>query len=309
MTTSDAIDFGRRFDDLLAVGRRAVEAERYEDALGAFEEAERLAEAASDRAAADRAFANHCGVLISKARTGGLPAARLQRLREILMAGEDPVSCFLAAYNLARAFEFTKENRKGAFYARIALDRSRKASSREWLASSSNQLGNLLLADSRFEAACEQYEDALALVPANGESTTRQAAIHLNLGYAYVVLGRLREGFGLLFHSLRTLRAMGNRSLQVIAHLRLSFAHLEVERPRYALKHALRALALAEEVGEQDSTKHALFLLGESAQLAGDRETAREQFQRLQERYFPDKPGLAELLLTLDVRRMINFKA
>lgn len=105
------------------------------------------------------------------------------------------------------------------------------------------------------------------------------------------------------------LRGLGVRREQVTPHLDLCFALLEIGRFRHAVRHGTRALALAEEAGEPDSVKQALFLLGEAThQVAGAHE-AREYFQRLQERYFPEASYLTDILLTVDVRKLINLKA
>lgn len=304
MTTPDSFD--PRFHALVKEGRAHLEAERLEQALCAFEEAEALAKELGDRRAADRAYANRCAVLIAVDR--GLAPESLQRLREILMAGDDAVTSWLAAYNVARAYEFMKEHRKGLFYARIALDRARVLEASDWVASSRNQIGNFLLAESRFDAACTEYEEALALLPSN-QGSVRQAALFDNLGYTYVITGRIREGLTLLYRSLRRLRAMGQHRETILPHLSLCYALIETGRYRHALRHGAQALALAEEAGEEDSTKHALFLLGESAQQAGDPAMARQLFERLQERYFPQASYLPDVLLTVDVRKLINLKA
>lgn len=297
--------FDERFEALLERGRTEYAEDRLGDSLRTFEEAERFAERAGDPRSVDRAFANRCSVLMMVER--GLPAEMLQRLREILVAGHEAVNVRLAAYNIARAYEFQKEFRKGLFYARIALDRSRLLDSADWLASSHNQIGNLLLAESHFEAGCHEYEVALDLLPT--EPSRRKALIFTNLGYALVVLGRPQEGLSYLYRSLRMLRGLGAHREQIIPHLDLSFALLEVGRYRYALAHGARALALAEEADEQDSIKHALFLLGETAQQAGDPKQARAIFERLQDRYFPGATYLPEVLLAVDVRKLINLKA
>lgn len=295
-----------RFDALIEEGRALLAADRLPESLRVLEEAERLAEGSGDRRAADRAYANRCAVMIAIDR--GLSAESLHRLREILMAGDDAVTAWLAAYNIARAYEFAKEHRKGLFYARIALDRARLLASADWVASSRNQIGNFLLAESRFEQACEEYEEALTLLPGD-QVSVRKAAIFDNLGYAYVVLGRVGEGLALLYRSLRRLRALGTRRETILPHLSLCFALIEVGSYRHALKHGAAALALAEEAEERDSIKHALFLLGEAAQQGGDPELARRSFERLQERYFPGASYLTEVLLTVDVRKLINLKA
>lgn len=299
--------YGVRFEALLEKGRHAFEADHLEDSLELFAQAEELARSHGDTRGTDRAFVNTCAVLVTVRRADGLPAETFHRMREILMAGDDAVNSRLAAYNIARAYEFQKEYRKGLFYARIALDRSQVLESADWLASSHNQIGNLLLAESRFEAACSEYEVALDLLPP--EPSRRQALILTNLGYGRVVLDRQRDGLSLLYRSLRMLRSLGARREQIFPHLDLCFALLEAGRYRHALRHGAQALALAEEAGEQDSVKHALFLVGEAAHQAGDPAEARACFERLQERYFPEASYLPDILLTVDVRKLINLKA
>lgn len=305
MTTVDQHD---RFERLLEEGRRHLAAERLDEALRTYERAERLAQERGDGRAADLAFVNRCAVLIPMTRVQGLPGEVMNRLREILMAGRDDVNCRLAAYNIARTFEFTKEHRKGLFYARIALDRSQMLGVADWIASSHNQIGNFLLAESRFEEARKEYEAALALL-AGDEASVRLAAIHDNLGYAQVVLGSVSEGLRLLYGSVRTLLRLEARRERILPHLSLSFALLEIGRFRHALQHGLKALRLAEAAGEEDSIKHALFLIGEAAHQSGDPDAARRYFARLQERYFPDAGYLPDVLLTVDVRQLINLKA
>lgn len=305
-TMTEQPRFGERFEALMAEGANHLAAERYGDAQRAYLQAEQAAQRLGNSRAEDRAFVSRWAVQMVIER--GLPPEPMQRMREIVMAGKDLVNSRLAAYNIARAYEFVKELRKGLFYAQIALDRSRLVDSPEWLASSHNQIGNFLLAQSRFEDAREEYEAALALV-AEDEDSVRKAAILDNLGYTYVMLGRVREGVTLLYRSLRRLGALGTRREKVLPHLSLCFALLELGRHKLALRNGAKALALAEEAGEEDSVRQALFLLGEAAQGAGDAQGAREHFQRLQERYFSDSPHLTELLLAVDVRKLINLKA
>jgi|CXWL01.1.fsa_nt_gi tetratricopeptide (TPR) repeat protein len=305
--TASASAFRDRFEALLSNGRHDFEADRLDSSLQIFEEAQRLAKTEGDHVAQDRAFVNICAVRMTLLRLDGLSGEMFNRLREILLAGEDEVNCRLAAYNLARAYEFKKEIRKGLFYARIARDRSRELGHEDWLASSLNQLANLLLAESRFDDACADYREALALMPT--APARRRALVEDNLGYAYVMLGRNEEGLGLLYGALRTLRRLGARRDSMVPHLDLAFTLLEIGRYRLAARHAAQALALAEELGEQDSIKNALFLLGEAANLAGDSDTALDLFSRLEQRYFPGATHLAECLLTVNVRKLINLRA
>lgn len=298
----------RRLDELFDAGRSKVDGECLHEALSIFEDAESLAQQAGDQGAADRAWLNRCAVLIAMQRVEDLSLKVFHRMRQLLMAGDDPVGCWLAAYNMAQAYELKKEYRKGTFYARIALDRARLLDSGEQLASSFNQLALLLLGRSHFDEAREAFQAALDLLP-NREISVRRAAILDNLGYACVVLGDRREGLRHLVSSLRSLRRLGRRREQIFPHLRLCFAHLEVGRARHAQRHGLRALELAEEFGEPISIQYALFLLGEAAQRVGDAVGAREHFERLHRQYFPDNPKLADLLLAVDVRHLVNLKA
>ena len=50
--------------------------------------------------------------------------SELPRLREILVRNVDPVNCRIAAYNIARHYELTKNYKKSLFYARITLGRA-----------------------------------------------------------------------------------------------------------------------------------------------------------------------------------------
>ncbi len=296
--------FDERFEALMERGRVERLAERFAEAAAVFAEAEGLAEHLEDYRAADRACVNRCTVLLDFNRE--LSGDLFDRLRAMLMASADGVNCRMAAYNLARAYECAKQYRKCLFYARIALDRSRVLGSADWIASSHNQIGNCLLAESRFQDARAEYELALKLLP-DGPSA-RKALILTNLGYALVILGA-GNGASLIYESLRMLRRLHARHDQLFPHLDLSYALLERGAYRYALAHSAKALALAEEAGYEEPIRQALYLLGEAAQQAGDSRGAREYFHRLQERYFPGSPHLTGLLLAVDVLKLVNLKA
>lgn len=296
------------FEQLLEQGRIELSEERLEQALSTFAEAERLAESEGSSTAADRAWLNQCAVLIGMQRVDDLNASVLQRMRSILTAAADPLTSWLAAYDISQIYELKKDYRKGLFYAKITVNRAKLLGRADRIASSYNQLGNLLLAQSCFDEAHEALEQAREQLPADG-GPVRRSSILGNLGYIEVVQGNHRRGFELLHSSLRILRRAGRRREQAFAHLDLCFAHLEVGRLRHALRHGVRALALAEEHQESVSIQYALFFLGETAQLLGDSETARRHFVHLQEKYFPENPQLPDLLLTVGVRGLVNLKA
>jgi tetratricopeptide (TPR) repeat protein len=231
----------------------------------------------------------------------------LPSLREILVRNAEPSNCWVAAYNIARVYELTRNYKKALFYARLARDRAETLGRVEWRASSHNMIGNLLLAESFVEEATHEYEKALTLVPE--EMTLRRARIHDNVGYCRVLQGRCREGLALLYSSLRALRRRRAEHYLISTHLDLCFAHLEIKRLRYARRHGEAALALATRQGDDDAVKNALYLLGQTATLAGDEVRAHAFFRRLQRDYYPDNPHVADFLMSVDVRQMINLRA
>jgi tetratricopeptide (TPR) repeat protein len=291
------------FEELRHQGQQAVEAGRLEEAAALFDQALASAREEGDQRLIDLGVCNRAAALIDLGRG----ADELPRLREILLRNTEPVSCRIAAYNIARHYELTKNYKKALFYARIAHDRSVVLGRRDWIASSHNLIGNTLLAESFLKEACEQYEQALSLIPE--EPSAARARILDNLGYCRVLQGRHREGFPLLYESLSLLRRFQAERYEISTRLDLCFAHLETGRYRHAWRHGAAALALAERMDEPDSVKNALYLLGEVANLQGDLPTARGYFSRLQQDFYPDAGYLPGFLLAVDVRKLINLHA
>jgi tetratricopeptide (TPR) repeat protein len=286
-----------------ASGIAALEAGRLEEARASFAAALAAARALGDAELVDRAFCNEAAVAISL----GDVEAPVAPLRDVLMRNQSPSNCFLAAYNIARAYELRKDHKKGLFYARIARDRAETLAHREWLASAWNQIANFLLGDSFFEEAAATYRRAVALLP--GIESSRQLVYLANLAYCDLLLGRLRSGVSMLYDCLRTARRRGWRRGEMIAHVDLCYAHLELGRVRDAERHGRRGLALAEAGGEPDWVKNALYLLGEVAVVGGAMHEGRSRFEQLQRRFYPEQPFLSDFLVTVDVRRLVNLRA
>lgn len=294
------------FEELRLRGFQAVEAGRLEEAEQLYEQALAWARQYGDPNLVDLALCNRAAAAIDLGRG----ERELPRLREILMRNADPVNCRIAAYNIARYYDLNKQFKKALFYAQIARDRSEHLGRQEWLASSHNQIGNLLLAESFFEKACWEFEQALSLSPANaGDAEVRRAMIKDNLGYCYSVQGRHQEAFRLLFESYRSLRRVCAIRYSVLPQMALCFAYLEVGRPARALRWGRKALEAAEETGYSEAVKNLLYLLGEAANLTGDLELARNYFSRLQRSYYPEAGYLPEFLLAIDVRKLVNLRA
>jgi tetratricopeptide (TPR) repeat protein len=302
---TEAMNEGPRsvFEELKSRGAQAVEAGRLEDAKSLFEEALAWAREHGDPRQIDLAVCNRAAAAIEL----GCGESELPRLREILVRNANPVSCRIAAYNIARYYELIKSFKKALFYARIARERSEHLGRRDWLASSHNLIGNTLLAESFVEQACEEYEKALEFMPA--EPGAARARILDNLGYCRVLQGRHAEGYTLLYESLRLLRHFQAERYEISTRLDLCFAHLETGRYRHAWNQGQAALELAERMGETDSIKNALYLLGEVENLRGYLDKARTYFTRLQRDFFPDASYLPGFLLAVDVRKLVNLHA
>lgn len=316
------------YQQLVLLGNRAAQEGRLDEARLQFERALEQAAAAGEDEKKDRAFCNLAAIEI-ELRT---PFDRLiPRLRDILVRNGGAENCRLASYHLARIYEIRKEYRKALFYARIASTRAEQLNRRDWMASSRNQIGNALLAESRFDEATPVFEEALDILtelqaqkapPSSRDRTAPPQAPYLpsgtddmlralildNLGYCWMIQGRLRSGFGAAFAALRLLRRHGARWWEAAPHLTLCFGYLEMERLRPAIRHGLRALALAEEVGDEEALKNGYFLLGEIYNSAGDSETAYRYFAKLQRRFYPDQEYIPDFLLAVDVRQLVNLK-
>lgn len=298
-----AADPAQEYQRFRDAGAHAVEGGRYEEALELFESALGLARQMGDPVLADRAYCNCATVVIFLRRVDG----EIQGLRTILTRNQDTENSRLAAHHIAQYFEIQKSFKKALFYARVALDRSELLERRDWIASSHNRIGNILMAESYFDEACAEYEKALTL--SDAMAPVWRARILDNVGYCRVLQKRYHEGFSLLYESLRTLRRFDAQRFLISTHLDLCLAHLEVGRLADARRNGEAALVRAEHFGDTDATKNCLYLLGQTASLAkGGERAARLYFAKLQH-YFPDAPFLTDFLLSIDVRKMINLKA
>lgn len=295
------------FDDLQTRGQAAFEAGQLEESIALLQRAYHWAEEHGDSRQADLAFCNLTSARISRGERDLLEPALANRLRAILVSNSDLANCWLAAYNLARAFEYRKDNKKGLFYARIALDRAEAIGRDQWLGVSHNQIGNFLLAESYFEEATNQYRRALELLPDTAEN--HRCLGTLNLGYCQVVRGIVPEGIRLLYQSLRALRRSRDLANLAMNHADLCYALLDLGRLNLAVRHGSAALRLAEECDARDQIKNALYLLGVVAHEAGDAKSERAYFTQLRERFYPSTPFVTDFLLNVDVRKMINLRA
>ncbi len=293
----------RSFEELRDCGRQAAESGRLEEALSLFDAALEVARAEGSEPLIDLAYCNRSAVLITLGRQGEVQS----RLRQILVKNRDTENCLLAAYNLSRVHGRDKQTKKALFYARIARDRALALGIDDWLVASYMQLANCLVDDSYFDQAAKDYRRALALQ--TDEPSVPRAMVLANLGYCLMMLGDLKQGFTLAFRALRWFRRFGAQVYEVWPRVDLCYAYLESGRTTRARQHGLRALELAQSIGDPVVTKMSLFLLGETAKAAGDEGAAYEYFSRLQTEFYPDSPEIAGLMVTVGMRQIVNLRA
>jgi hypothetical protein len=101
----------------------------------------------------------------------------------------------------------------------------------------------------------------------------------------------------------------GWKHLIMAAHVDLCFAYAEMGRTLLAARHGRIGLQMAEAAGAADWIKNALYLLGEVAMLAGASQDGRARFRELQERFYPHQAYLADFLINVDVRNLVNLRA
>jgi tetratricopeptide (TPR) repeat protein len=288
------------YEALRAQGLEALGGTRFQEAFEHFDQAHQWAQQHGDALLRDQAFCSRSAVFIEL-----FPEEEpLPELRRILMRNRDPWSCRLAAYTIARVYDMKQSYKKGLFYARIARDLSYQLDLDEWIASSHNQMGNLLLAESFFDEARAEYKKGLQFLQSS--ESVQYAYILENIGYCHAIEGDLDRSFPLLFESLRSLRRQSIRSGQAYPHLSLCYAYMEVGKYESALRHGLRALALNH---NRQTHKNALYLLGQAANLMGDLEQAHDFLWRLHQDHYPDSPQIVDFLMQVDVRPFINLKA
>ena len=306
-----AVEVTEDFETLRDRGRELGNRGSYAEAAAVYCQAAQVAAAAGEGDHADEAL---CGWATAETELGN-GAKVMPELRQVLLGSAVDYNCWLASYTLARAHELEGQIKKALFYARLSLQHSGYIDRPGSTAGSHNLLGNLLLAEGREADAAAEYRKALC--ESKDAPSTWVAGVEGNLGYCIVAgtsgqglrRARVREGLRLLYRSLRTFRQAQADLDAAISHLDVCFAHLELKRPRTAKRHGERALALAEAHGDSDTVKNCLYLLGQTAMLEGESARAQQYFGELERRFYPGRAGLANVLMSLDLRQVVNLRA
>jgi tetratricopeptide (TPR) repeat protein len=171
-----------------------------------------------------------------------------------------------------------------------------------------NQLANALVGESHLSKAAQQYQEALVLMGSRFDGVSIPPKI--SCAYCLIVLGQVHAGMGQLFACLRHLkRSDALPIMQAWAHLFLCCGYQELGRTRRAWLHGMRARELAEETGDYDAIKSALFMLGEVERCGGDSESAYAWFREMQQRFYPENPEMPVLMAHVGMTRVVNLRA
>ncbi|HEY3568513.1 MAG TPA: hypothetical protein VGP73_11320, partial [Thermoanaerobaculia bacterium] len=102
------------FEELRSLGEKAVRSGQLDAAQSYFDQALAWAREHGEQPQIDLGLCNRAAVVIESGHGDG----EVPHLREILVRNIDPFICQLAAYNISRHYELTKNYKKSLFYAR-----------------------------------------------------------------------------------------------------------------------------------------------------------------------------------------------
>jgi len=237
-------------------------------------------------------------------------------LSRILGASRDAKTRQLAAYNLATLHNAASRTRIGRFYANMSLDMARRLRDGFSHGVSAHLLGLIELAEGQPRRSLDRLQEALDVGFGENAPGERMLALSL-LGYVLILTGNWHGAVQALEASENPLggapgpppRGPGLPMYEPALRLNLGFSYLEIGELERALQNGRMALgSLGEQLSaDPQNHKHALYLLGESHAQRGELREARERFQELQRKYYPQLPDLTELLLTFRTHGFLSW--
>ncbi len=268
--------------------RRALDRAESKKAEKLFEWALVEARRRGDPALQERAYCN----LIMAANTAGAGDRHIPGARAILKQSLDPETRFLAAYNLAFAFDNNGARRKARFYAQLAWRQAEELGDPAAGGAAAYQLGKLWLGDSRLQRAQRWIETSIELLSRLSDSQDH-ALGNSTLGYCLALQQQPTRALALLEASAEAVTRTGCRLYEPSVRLNFGFALLEMTDFERAGGQAERVLSLPVSPSQR---KYALYLAGEALSILGHRDQARERFGQLQQEFYPQLPSLADEL-------------
>ena len=287
----------RSVEELRQQGLEKMRANQIEQALPLFDQALALAQ---DDETRELITINKASVHVRL----GEATAEVQQLPRIIMRRRNPRHVWLASYYLAAKFENEKEFSKARFYLEIALTTAQETDDTEERAQTLVHLGNNYVFDSRPDEAISCYTEALALLGEGIAGGIWRAFALQNLGYARLLKEDSAAGVELILEAVSLMKVTGAEGYASESYIDLCHGYLDLGDLEKAQHYGELGL---EGATEQRQVRNAHYLLGEVAHNLGESERAAFHFEKLAA-YYPEFPHLKNLLVAIDLRKMVNFK-
>lgn len=282
---------------LRQLAREAVWQGRFDEAIDLYEAAMAAAETDDVR---ELITIGKAEALIASEREG----AEITALPSIVMRRRSPRHVYMAAALLMRRFSDT-DRRRALFYGEIARQATVELGDPFARGTILNNLGIVLTIESRFTTAIDTFGEALEAFAEvrdrHDEVVQSRRLVNLDLGGAKILAGEYNEGIHLLLDVLPQLEADYYRAE---ALLDLCYGYLELGRLEEAEYMGREGLSLAIEARQVRNANH---LLGE-IMLRSDRRDEADAFISVVAGFYPQYPNVKELLFTVDLSSVVNWK-
>jgi len=296
-----------RFDDLMRSAEAAFTHDDFEGSAALYAEAVEVARQFGDNDHADRAFCNHCSVLVELDRG----ADQIPKLKEILLRSSNTRNRFHAAYCTAVAYDISGEADKAQSYADRATVFADELGDPVSASRSLNLVGNLSIRSSKFPEAESAFVRSLeAHHELDGHHRMTEAQVRDNLGYVMMCTDRLHEGIDLCEEARSELERIGADHYLYETLQDLCYGHLVADNLDRAKECGEKALDLAVEFEDDQVAKNCLFLLSETAVRRGDTFRARRYLRELTA-YYPEvgiSEEIIDVFLATDLTSVVNLR-
>jgi tetratricopeptide (TPR) repeat protein len=230
----------------------------------------------------------------------------LQKLAQIVMRRRSPRHVFMAAGVLMRKYNEAEDRKRALMYGELARNAAKEHGEPLQYGSVLNVYGIVLTSDSRFGDACAAFEEAIVVLgnvqPATSASITLRASIIGNLGGAKILMDDFEEGIYLINTALPDLTS---EYAKAEACADLCLGYMQTERYQEAEYYGMEALDLAC-VARQ--TRNANHLLGELMVRTNRYDDAQDFFDVVAGYYPQYGSRVRELLMSVDLLKVVNWK-
>lgn len=249
---------------------------------------------------ADRAYCNWAAVRMELGQRAGLR----EGLSRVLGESPDAKARQLAAYSLSGYYQ-TRNHRAARLYAEMSCRLAETLEDGHAQASSLHSLALSWAGAGRLESARDCLRRSLEV---RSRQEMGAPALVTTAVYAYcaALLGNRSEGSWFLGEALEGMEHLPFGIYEPSIRLNLGFAHLEWGESDEALEQGRAALRVLEDLKSGDE-KFARYLIGEALAQQGAEEEALHHFEILQKTFYPEHPGLAQIMLAVRTSRWMNW--